>query len=245
MNQEVLDFYYKNKEFVYQPPIPPDDIKSDAISFSRWLLNHDTFAWIELDIDLNLDVWKLESLQACEYFVKHRANESDGWKSCCIHGLGIDKTENWPTYLTDESEVFYDWTPLSDHTPTIRKFWKDIFPSERYHRIRFMLLEPGGYISPHSDVPGKLPGETTGHDVLDGWPINLAIIHPKDCHMIIENYGKVPFREGKPILINIRHRHAFLNFSNENRIHLIASSEFGNKAAELAKIIHKSFFKNV
>jgi hypothetical protein len=244
MNQEVLDFYNKNKHYHYTPPEVPNDVKNDNLKFSRWLLNHSNFAWIELDIDLNLEDWKKESLTALDYFVEHRSSESLGWKSCCIHGLGIDKTENWPQYLDDESLIKYDWTQLSDLTPTIKNFWRNEFPAELYQRIRFMLIEPGGYISPHSDAPGKLPGEKSNYDTLDGWPINLAIIHPEECHMVLENFGVVPFKEGKPMLINIRHNHAFLNFSNENRVHLISAAIFGSKVNEFSKLIYRSFFKN-
>lgn len=244
MNEEVINFYNKNKNFNYNTPEVPDYLKIDKLKFSDWLLNHQDFAWLELDINLDLDTWKKESRAAIDYFVNHRPGESSGWKSCCIHGLGIEKTENWPEYLDDESLVKYDWTPLSELTPTIKNFWKNEFPSESYQRIRFMLIEPGGFISPHSDAPGKLPGEKSNYNTLDGWPINLAIIHPENCHMVLENYGIVPFKEGKPMLINIRHRHAFLNFSNENRIHLISASIFGSRTAEFSELIYKSFFKD-
>jgi hypothetical protein len=244
MNQEVIEFYNQNKNFSYSPPEVPSNVKNNSMEFSRWLLNHPNFAWIELDIDLDLETWKKESSAAVDYFVDHRASTSIGWRSCCIHGLGIEKTLNWPSYLDDETLVKYDWTPLSDITPTIKDFWVNQFPAESYQRIRFMLIEPEGYISPHSDAPGRLPGETIEHDTLVGWPINLAIIHPEDCHMVLEGYGVVPFTEGKLILINIRHRHAFLNFSNKNRIHMIAASIFGSKVKDMAKLVHRSFFKN-
>jgi hypothetical protein len=244
MNNQVIKFYDDNKDCRYIPPTVPENLKNDKMEFSRWLLNHPEFAWIELDLNLDLDKWKKESDAALKYFADYRASESAGWKSCCLHGLGIEKTENWPRYLDDESLVKYDWTELSESTPTIKKFWQEEFPAESYQRIRFMLIEPGGYISPHSDAPGKLPGEKSDYDTLDGWPINLAIIHPENCHMILENFGIVPFREGKPMLINIRHRHAFLNFSKENRIHLISASIYGSKVNEFSKLVYKSFFKN-
>jgi hypothetical protein len=244
MKQEVLDFFNKHKDATYTPPEVPNHLKNDPLKFSRWLLNHPKFAWLELDIKLNLEVWKKEALYAIDSFVNHRANQSHGWKSCCIHGLGIDKTEHWPKYFSKESEVIYDWTQLSDLTPTIKQFWKENFPSESFQRIRFMLLEENGYIEEHSDSKLNAEGEEPEEDMLNGWPINLAIIHPKECFMILENYGIVPFKEGKPILINIRHKHAFLNFTNQKRIHLIASCVFGNKKEEVAKLVYKSFFKD-
>ena len=52
------------------------------------------------------------------------------------------------------------------------KFFKERFPYKNYYRLRFMLLEPGGFITPHKDTDtNKLS------------PINMALNHPKGCLM--------------------------------------------------------------
>ena len=245
MNQQVLEFYNQHKDCKYTPPVMPEELKSKPREAARWLLNHPDFAWLELDIPFDNDTWTKEAKLAEPYYVPHRASESGGWESCCIHGIRTDATENWPEYVAEETPDLYRWTELSDIVPTITDFWKNKFPAEKYVRLRFMKLKPGGYIAAHSDAPGRgyIPGEPADHDSSDSWPINLAIIHPENCHMVLEKFGIVPFAPGKVFLINIRHYHAVINFSNEDRIHMIASSMFKSRANELSEIVLRSFLK--
>ncbi len=206
-----------------------------------WLLNHSNFGWLELDIKFDLDIWKKET--AAAEFVDHRGPDHPGWNSSCIHGIDVDKTGAWTNYgYQQEEDVPYQWTRISDHTPNIKQFWQ-AFPYERYRRIRFMELAPGGRISPHSDAPGRLPGEN-GMDMLEfGVPINVAIIHPNDCHMTLEGHGTVPFEEGKAFIINIRNVHSFVNNSDTSRIHLIAHGIPGNRKDDFVKLIARSYRK--
>ena len=206
-----------------------------------WLLNRSNFGWLELDIEFDLDAWKRETSAA--QFVDHRGEEHPGWNSCAIHGIDAHKTGAWTNYgYTREEDVPYKWTSISEYTPSIKSFWEQ-FPYERYRRIRFMQLEPSGRISPHSDAPGRLPGEDN-LDMLDfGVPINVAIIHPDDCHMTLEGHGTVPFKEGKAFIINIRNVHSFVNNSNTPRIHLIAHGIPGKRKDEFVELIARSYRK--
>ena len=207
-----------------------------------WLLNKSNFSWLELDIDFDLAAWKKES--AAAKFVDHRGSEHPGWNSSCIHGIDVDKTGAWTNYgdWTSEDQVPYKWTSISEHTPNIKKFWEQ-FPYERYRRIRFMQLEPGGKISPHSDAPGKLPGEQ-GLDMLDfGVPINIAITHPDQCNMTLEGHGTVPFKEGKAFIINIRNVHSVVNNSSIPRIHLISHGIPGNRKDDFVELVARSYRK--
>ena len=206
-----------------------------------WLLNKSDFGWLELDIQFDLDEWKKET--AAAQFVDHRGSEHPGWNSSCIHGIDVDKTGAWTNYgYTREEDVPYQWTSISQHTPSIKRFWEQ-FPYERYRRIRFMELEPGGKISPHSDAPGRLPGEQDLDMLEFGVPINVAIMHPEDCHMTLEGHGTVPFQEGKAFIINIRNVHSFVNNSSSNRIHLIAHGVPGNRKEEFVELIARSYRK--
>lgn len=206
------------------------------------LLNYSNFGWLELDIEFDLDVWKRETSAA--QFVDHRGDEHPGWNSACIHGIDVDKTGAWTNYgdWKDEGEVPYKWTSISEHTPSIKSFWEQ-FPYERYRRIRFMQLEPGGRISPHSDAPGKLPGEQELDMLEFGVPINIAIIHPDNCYMTLEGHGTIPFKEGKAFIINIRNVHSFVNNSNKSRIHLIAHGIPGKRKDEFVDLIARSYRK--
>jgi len=216
-------------------------MNSKDYELADWLLNKSDFGWLELDIKFDLEEWKKET--AAAQFVDHRGSEHPGWNSSCIHGIDVDKTGAWTNYgYTREEDVPYQWTSISQHTPSIKRFWEQ-FPYERYRRIRFMELEPGGKISPHSDAPGRLPGEQDLDMLEFGVPINVAIMHPENCHMTLEGHGTVPFQEGKAFIINIRNVHSFVNNSNSNRIHLIAHGVPGNRKEEFVELIAKSYRK--
>ena len=216
-------------------------IVQNDYEIADWLLNKSNFGWLELDIEFNLDAWKKET--AAAKFVDHRGEEHPGWNSSCIHGIDVDKTGAWTNYgYEKEEDVPYQWTSISEHTPSIKGFW-ELFPYERYRRIRFMQLEPGGKISPHSDAPGKLPGEEDLDMLEFGVPINVAIIHPDDCYMTLEGHGTVPFKEGKAFIINIRNVHSFVNNSNTPRIHLIAHGIPGKHKDEFVELIARSYRK--
>lgn len=207
-----------------------------------WLLNKSDFGWLELDIEFNLEAWKKETSAA--HFFNHRGNDHPGWNSSCIHGIDVDKTGAWTNYgdWTSEKDVPYKWTSISEHTPNIKKFWED-FPYESYRRIRFMELEPNGKINPHSDAPGRLPGEDN-LDMLDfGVPINIALVHPDNCDMTLEGHGTVPFKEGKAFIINIRNVHSFVNNSSIPRIHLIAHGIPGNRKDDFVELVARSYRK--
>jgi len=206
------------------------------------VLNDPSTGWLELDIEFDLDAWKRETDAAL--FVDHRGKEHPGWNSSCIHGIDVDKTGAWTNYgdWKNENEVPYKWTSISEHTPNIKSFWEQ-FPYESYRRIRFMQLESGGRINPHSDAPGRLPGEDNLDMLEFGVPINIAIIHPDDCYMTLEGHGTVPFKEGKAFIINIRNVHSFVNNSNTSRIHLIAHGIPGRRKKEFIELIARSYRK--
>ena len=236
----ALDLYNANKDINRKMPTAPKEAVTDY-DIANWLLNKSDFGWLELDVEIPLDLWKQEARSA-EY-VDHRGKDHPGWNSSCIHGIDVDKTGAWTNYgYTREEDVPYQWTSISQHTPSIKRFWEQ-FPYERYRRIRFMELEPGGKISPHSDAPGRLPGEQDLDMLEFGVPINVAIMHPEDCHMTLEGHGTVPFQEGKAFIINIRNVHSFVNNSSSNRIHLIAHGVPGNRKEEFVELIARSYRK--
>ena len=237
-----LEFYNQNKNCTWtKEPLPTGTIIEQA----RWILNESNFGWIELDINIDVAGWQLEAHQAEPYFVAHREEQNTGWNSCCIHGIDVDKTGAWTNYgYVDEKQVPYTWTELSYKTPTVKNFWSHQFLSDHYRRIRFMELEPESAITPHSDMPGRLPGEA-GMDMLDfGVPVNIAVVHPADCYMVLEGYGIVPFKEGKAFIVNIRNFHSVINFSKQSRIHVIGHSYgYGNKLEDFANLIVRSYEK--
>lgn len=237
----AIDFYKANKDINWTMPKLPHGVVTNY-EIADWLLNKSNIGWLELDIAIDLEHWISET-DAAQY-VDHRGKDHPGWNSSCIHGIDVDKTGAWTNYgdWTREKDVPYKWTSISKHTPSIKKFWEE-FPYESYRRIRFMEVEAGGIVSPHSDAPGNLPGEL-GLDMLDfGVPINIAIIHPNDCYMTLDGYGKVPFTQGKAFIVNIRNYHSVVNFSSTSRIHLIAHGIPGKRKKDFIELLARSYRK--
>ena len=240
MDKDVLEFYNLNKDCIYTPPCLPGNLST--LDAAKWIMNNPDFAWLELDLPVPDVEYKL----AESYYVPHREGESLGWDSCCIHGIETWATQNWPEYVDMESDSIYKWTELASLATNASNFWKQ-FPSDKFKRVRFMRVAPGGYIAPHSDAPGRgyIPGEPVDYDPLElGCPVNVAIVHPENCHMVLEKFGIVPFKPNKVFLVNIRHTHAVLNFSKEERIHMIGFCVFGNQKQEFAELLVRSYERN-
>jgi Aspartyl/Asparaginyl beta-hydroxylase len=169
-----------------------------------------------LPLDLGYDIPYQEMLEEArsirEHFVIHRGQENhSGWRSICIHGLGHTHTLGHKDYGYNSTELApYRWTDICDRCPVTYNFFKNVLEYESYERIRFMLLEPGGYIVPHIDVPFKYLG-----------PLNMALNEPTGCEFVMENWGKIPFPPGAVNILAIGHLHAVWNNSNEDRYHII------------------------
>jgi len=233
----AIEFLQTNAQLKQPLPQIPDNLETDE-EIARWILKQD-IPYIELDISFDVDTWQKEAGLAEPYFVNHRESQPHkGWLSCCIHGIDVDKTGIWNMYADEEPE--YHWTKLSELTPTIKKFWQQ-FPFEKLARVRFMKLEPDGYIAPHHDTP---KGYTEDLEMLDYLiPINIAIDHPNDCHMVLKDHGIIPWQSGDVKLVNIKNYHSVVNFSEYARMHLIGHGIVGNRIAEFSNLIARSYKK--
>jgi hypothetical protein len=242
MNPVALNFYHNNKNIKSRLPKLPENVSSD-FEVADWLLNKSEFGWLELDINVDVSSWIKEAEDSKTHLVPHRESDSHGWNSCCIHGIDPSSTGAWTSYgYTQEDQVPYHWTSVSSKTPAIKKFWQE-FPYDSYRRIRFMELEAGGHISPHSDAPGRLPGEENFDALKFGVPINVALVHPEECYMSLDGHGCVPFEPGKAFIINIRNYHSVINLSNTPRIHLIAHGKLENKVNRFCELVARSYRK--
>jgi hypothetical protein len=233
----AIEFLQTNAELKKPLPPIPDNLDNDE-DITRWVLKQD-IPYIKLDISFDVTGWQQEASLAEPYFVNHRESQPHkGWLSCCIHGIDVDKTGIWNMYADKEPE--YRWTSLSDLTPTIKKFWQQ-FPFEKLARVRFMKLEPDGYIAPHHDTP---QGYTDDSEMLDYLiPINIAIDHPDNCHMVLKDHGIVPWNTGDVKLVNIKNYHSVVNLSEHPRMHLIAHGVVGNCIKEFSNLIARSYKK--
>jgi hypothetical protein len=210
----------------------------DIIDQARTILKDTSIPWLELDIDFDVDAWKQQILSVEPFYTEYRDSSSHDWSSCCLHGLGIDKTYTADNYGFNEFNAPYQYTDLVYKTPIITDFWKNQFPAERYTRIRFMKIGPGGHIDLHND--GVLPDSIDPLDYI--LPINLAITHPVNCEMELD--GKiVPWAEGKVFLLNISKDHAVFNRSSKSRVHMIANIILGNRKKEFCEMLIRCYNK--
>jgi hypothetical protein len=207
----------------------------DSIEKARKILKSG-IPWLELDIPFNADVWKQQALEAEPYYQEYRDTYGDKWSSCCLHGLGVEKTYTADNYGHNEYHAPYHYTDLAYKCPVITDFWKNYFPAERYTRIRFMKLGPWGKIDRHTD--GELPPDI---DPLQSiLPINVAITHPLNCEFIVDD-KPVPWAEGKIMMINISKQHAVFNRSSKDRIHMIANVILGNRTKEFCDMLVRCY----
>ena len=155
-----------------------------------------------------------------DFFVYHRAGgHHQGWRSLCLHGISSVHTENHDRYgFADRDYAGYGYTDISRFCPVSKEFFRDVFGYDSYDRVRFMLLEPGGYILPHEDVDYKQLG-----------PVNIALSNPEGCVFAMEDWGIVPFVGGTANMIAVGHRHAVYNNSQQDRYHIIVHGARGKR----------------
>jgi len=204
----------------------------------KWIIEESKLPWLELDIEIPYQEMYEEAKAVKHLFVRHRDKDGTGsyrhkgWRSLCLHGISAEKTNSYHEYgYNSNQEVPYVWTEIADLCPITSTFFKEVFPYRSYYRLRYMLLEPGGFITPHIDQDdNKLS------------PINIALNHPKGCLMKMNGHeGFVPFEAGKSILLDVGNEHAYINKSNEDRYHIIVHGTRNKKYEEL---VIRSYEKN-
>lgn len=182
-----------------------------------WIVNQSGIPFLPLNLDVPvkniLEEWNKVSDQA----ILHRDSDYEnmikniGWKSLTIYG--IDKHE---TKLTNSN---MDWTSITGQCPITTQWLSDTFEiTPLTGRIRFMLLEPKGFIIPHKDRnDAKL------------FEVNVAITNPTGCVFRFKEYGTVPFQPGTVCLMDVSKEHFVYNNSLEPRLHIIAHASLKNK----------------
>jgi hypothetical protein len=215
----LKDFYQKNHDckFVH-PPIPP------GVDAFAWITTQSKTPYLPMLID---GPWKqiLTEVQQLDHlFVAHRDDgQTQGWASLCLHGLGADKTDAASVYPEfrniPESELPYGWTKIADLCPVATNYFKNQFPYQRYMRLRFMRLAPGGYIGPHND------GQSFSMSA-----VNISLNNPAECEMVLEGVGVVPFQDsGTVMAFNTSYNHMVINASNTPRYHMIVHGTWSHQ----------------
>lgn len=206
----------------------------------EWYMFESKLPWIKLDIDVPYKEMYREAFNLYDEFIEYRESNSKGWKSLCIHGLSKDQIYDYTSYPEykdkDQNLVPYKWTEVSEECPITTSFLKNSFFNAKFFRIRFMMLEPGGYIMPHTDMPKKILA-----------PINIALSHPKGCEFKMKGYGIVPFKPGNALILDTSNEHVVYNNSKEPRIHLIMHVNYpvlsDSDKIKWANLLYRSYKK--
>ena len=170
---------------------------------------------LKLPIELPYEEMLEEAHRLLDKFTAHRDSEyaHKGWSSLTIHGLGWDKHESYKTYgYAKGKDASKDmiWTEIADLCPVTTKWLKEVFPCNRYGRVRFMLLKAGGHISRHNDSSMKLVEN-----------INIALNNPIGCKWIWGDSEELIMEPGGVYAMNLHYDHTLINNSNTDRMHMI------------------------
>lgn len=202
--------------------IPKFDNENDLVD---WILHRSGWPYFPLILpDAPFSVMLSEALALKDLFVLHRTTPNEnpeyanfGWRSICLHGEAWDRTGHWEAYEDNkgkiQEDIVYKWcNEIIERCPETTRYFRDIFPNHRYQRLRYMWLEPGGYIQPHQDREENFLG-----------PINVALNNPEGCVFKMQDKGYVPFKDsGNACLVDIGNKHAVWNRSSTPRIHIIS-----------------------
>lgn len=207
--QHYVDLRQRPQEYWDWP-----DNRSHAVAYAKWVMEKSNIPSLRMEVDVpNAREMAQEAEEAIKHVVKHRGEIHPGWYSVTLHGSGKHITEDWnaPIYegkWTERPE--YDWTEIADDCPTIRHWLENNWKFKEYHRVRLMLLEPGGAILPHKDFDERRLAA-----------YNFALTNPPGNEFCMEDAGLIPWRSGECRAIDIGRLHAVRNIGDHNRIHMI------------------------
>jgi hypothetical protein len=171
--------------------------------------------YLKLSIDVPASKMLSEAQLLKDRFTNHRPGKEghSGWKGLTLYGLGEDLHESWQDYgyqSAEDAARHFKWTNAATECPETMKFLCNKFPCNKYGRVRLMLIEPGGWISPHSDTTHRLLENT-----------NIPLSNPVGCDWKWSSGEVTDMVPGNAYLMNISYEHAVYNNSTEDRFHLI------------------------
>ena len=177
--------------------------------------------YLKLEIDIPHEKICEEAFSMIDLFTPHRGQDygHHGWESLTIHGLDWNKHENWNEYgykQGKDASNDYRWTEVADKCPITTQWLKEVFPCNRYGRVRFMLLRAGGHIAMHNDSSMKLIEN-----------INVALNNPLGCKWIWGDGEELIMQPGGIYAMNLFYHHSVVNNSNEDRMHMIIARHDG------------------
>jgi len=177
-----------------------------------WIRKRSGLPWLELDITVpTADIMReWQAIQTHTATQWERGDDWQGisnhaWKSLTLHGLSAERHERQP-----RGASINGWTEVADQCPMTKQFLESHFNiSSSDGAIRFLLLQPGGYIVPHRDQ--REPGLQF---------CNIGIDVPDGTHFYMEKYGNMPYKSGSCLIWDHSVRHWVVNDSDRPRLHL-------------------------
>lgn len=202
----------------------------------KWILKESKLATLLLDVNVPHEAMLEEALANKHRFVKHRGIDSPGWASMALHGTAIEDTSPREALIakgkyTEETAPDYHWTELADSCPVSKQFVESL-GFNVLKRVRFMLLEPGGWITLHRDT--ESPG-------IQAW--NVSINNPAGHYFCMQDAGFVPWEPGQMRGIDISRYHTVVNTGNEPRIHMIIHGQHDKKFNETIIRSYKKLYE--
>lgn len=227
MNSIIQEFYQQHKDKVWNYELIPESKNP-----RQWATWESKYPWLKLMIDAPFKDMLEEAKKIKHLFVEHRTDYSQGWKSVCLHGVD-DYVTSIPEDHGFTKDTKRDWTNASTKCPITTNYFKNEYPINVYDRIRFMLIEPGGYIDVHVD--GSREDNPSR-------AVNMSLNNPDQCFLITEN-GIVPYdNDGSVFYFNIAYEHCVINNSNEDRYHIIVH---GTETPEFEDIVLESYERQI
>jgi hypothetical protein len=232
--QTISNFFEKRKlePHYHNLELPPENQTLD--SQLKWIIEESNIRTLRLNLEIPHEAMYQEASSLIHDFYSHRDEGEDhqGWKSLVIHGRGKHITQGDEQYENINELPDYHWTEVADQCPITTNWLKNSWPLDKFLRVRFMLLEPGGYIMPHRDNnKRKLQA------------INIALNNPIGCVFGMEGYGIIPWQPGDVRFIDISTNHAVWNNSNIPRIHIIVHGWPVNQYKEYRNLVIESYKK--
>ena len=231
MDEGMIQFFEKHMYKEHYANVKPrpsefDNWENDfgvAMQYRNWIELESDVPSMKLDLPCdNIKSMEFEVNQLLNRFVKHRGEQHPGWKSLTLHGYDEYTTDDWNSEeykdrgWTEMPE--YKWTLIAEKCPTIVNWIKTYMPFNEYHRIRFMLLEPGGYIKPHVDFDRRKLAA-----------FNFAITNPPGIEFCMEDAGLIPWKAGECRAIDIGRYHTVRNLGKSPRVHMIIHGRPSNE----------------
>ena len=231
-HKEILERLWEKNSKLYQHQYP------DMFD-PKWTIIESGWPWLKLSSLNNQPFGEMlkEAEALIDNFKPHREDYGQGWRSLTLYGLN-DDTQSLDQYGKDRNQVLsqLDWTWVADKCPVTKKFLKEVWPAEFLNRVRFMLVEPGGYVLPHRDRPDDQKRLSV---------CNISLNNPQGCEFVMDGFGKVPFdNNGSAFLMDISNFHSVWNRSDKPRIHMIIHYEIGHRLRDFFYELRSSYYTN-